>query len=60
MHKIGGAIPLQQRQTMQEQNEKMDKEFRRAAQTYEKHFLREMVKAMRSTVKHSNILACST
>lgn len=57
VHKIGGAIPLHKAQTLKEQNDHMEKQFRRAAETYEKHFLGEMVKAMRNTVKHSRLTA---
>lgn len=43
--------PLSQEQQIQ----KLDRQLQNASQMYEKHFLREMVKAMRNSVSHSKL-----
>ncbi|MCJ8278354.1 MAG: rod-binding protein, partial [Bdellovibrionales bacterium] len=43
------------KQTPQQQMQKLDNKLKQAAQMYEKQFLRQMVKAMRNTVSHSEM-----
>ena len=49
----GRFKPLQQTRP---DAEKVEKQFKEVAQLYEKHFMREMMKAMRSTVPDSNFI----
>lgn len=52
---IQKALPMRQHTTVEEQ----DKKLREAAQMYEKHFLRELVKNMRSTVPEGTLIKTS-
>src|SRR5262245_47892062 len=50
--KIQGSFPL--RTSPEQKLKEQDGQLREAAKMYENHFLNEMVKAMRSTVKHDD------
>lgn len=52
--KIQSHIPVQK--DLKEQQKSQDGQFRKAAKLYEQQFLREMVKAMRKTVKPSGLI----
>lgn len=52
----GGAARFKPLQPAKPDNEKVEKQFKEVAQLYEKHFMREMMKAMRQTVPESNFI----
>lgn len=52
IHKLQGALPLKEAPT----GEKVKTQFKEVSDMYEKHFLREMMKSMRSSVPEGGII----